>query len=126
MDEGIWMEAGGVRFHIEYRQFGGDRGPAIRVFGNVDGKETQLLRFDLFEKDPHYHYDPTGFDGHHRLDRAVVPDVLAWTLVQLRDNLKAMIRTAGYPAFTDTVDPRAVAEALPELRKAVENVSSHA
>jgi hypothetical protein len=123
MDEGVWMDVGGVRFHVEFRRFGRDLGPAIRVFGNVDGKDVQLLRFDMFQKDPHYHYDPTGFDGHHHLDRAVVPDVLAWSLVQIRDNLKTMIKTAGYRAFSDTVDQRAIAEAVPELRKAVEKVS---
>ena len=77
----------------------------------------------MFEKDPHYHYDPTGFDGHHHLDRAVVPDVLAWSLAQIRDNLKTMVKTAGYRPFCDTVDQRAIAEAVPEIRKAVEKVS---
>jgi hypothetical protein len=48
------FDAGGVVFDVEYRVFGGDRGPAVRVFGEVDGRNVQLLRFDCFEKDPHY------------------------------------------------------------------------
>lgn len=123
MDEGVSIDAGGVRFYVEYRRFGGDFGPAIRVCGNVDGREVQFLRFDMFEKAPHYHYDPTGFDGHHFLDRAVVPDVVAWSLVQIRDNLKAMIKTSGYRAFSETVDARAVAASVSDLRQAVEKVS---
>ncbi|GIX05961.1 MAG: hypothetical protein KatS3mg115_0364 [Candidatus Poribacteria bacterium] len=120
------VEAGGLRFVVEYRTFGGDRGPAIRVFGTVGDQEVQALRFDLFEKAPHYHYDPSGFDGYHRLDRAVVPDLVEWTLAQLRDNLKAMIATAGYPELAKAVDSRAVMEAIPQIREAIEAVSAAA
>ncbi|MBM3213453.1 hypothetical protein FJZ36_00830 [Candidatus Poribacteria bacterium] len=123
MSGNVTLEVGVVRFDVEYRRFGGDRGPAIRVFGNVDGKDTQLLRFDCFDTAPHYHYDPTGFDGYHSLDRAVVPDVVAWSLVQVRDNLRTMVKTAGYRDLAEKIDAAAVAASVPELRRAVDQVS---
>ncbi|HSF31838.1 MAG TPA: hypothetical protein VLK82_15350, partial [Candidatus Tectomicrobia bacterium] len=35
-----------------------DQGVCIQVVGRVDGKETELLRFDCFDNRPHYHYEP--------------------------------------------------------------------
>ena len=63
------LEIGGVVLAIEYRNFGDDRGPAVRVFGDIDGERTQLLRFDCFDDDPHYHYAPTGVNRMFHLDR---------------------------------------------------------
>ena len=126
MSEDKVIEAGGLEFRIAYRRFGGDRGPAIHVFGDVDGRPVQVLRFDCFEKTPHYHYDPSGMDGYHLLDRAVVPDVVAWSLVQIRDNIAAMVKTAGYPGLAEKIDRNAIAEKIDALRQAVEEVEEEA
>jgi hypothetical protein len=117
------IEAGGVRFSVEYRRFGGDRGPAVRVYGNVDGRPVQLLRFDCFENDPHYHYAPDGHDDHRKLSRDEVPDPVAWTLAQLSGNLVSMIRTAGYDELADRVDSDAVAAAIPRVEAAIRDLS---
>src|SRR5438105_12278353 len=108
------IEAGGVRINVEYRHLGGDRGPAVRVYGDVDGRPVQLLRFDCFENDPHYHYDPDGKNYVLKLNRETVPDVVAWTLGELRANLKTMLRAAGYEAAAAGVDREAVAAAVPK------------
>jgi hypothetical protein len=113
------IEAGGLRLVVEYRRFGGDRGPAIRVFGEVDGKPVQALRFDCFENDPHYHYDPEGRNFQLHLNPETVPDPLAWSLGELGLNLRSMLRAAGCQELAQRVDPSAVAEALPRVKAAL-------
>lgn len=123
-EQGRRIPAGGVTFHVEYRTFGGDRGPAIRVFGDVEGRETQLLRFDCFEKDPHYHYDPDGKDFHLHLNPETVPDPLAWALGELRLNLPVMIRAAGYPAVAERLDRQAAKAAVEQVAAAVQEAKA--
>src|SRR6476661_217213 len=117
------IEVGGVRINIEYRQFGGDRGPSLRVYGDADGQSVQLLRFDCFENDPHYHYDPEGRDDHRKLSPEEVPDPVAWTLAQLSGNLVSMIRTAGYEEIADRVDGDAVTAAIPQIESAIREIT---
>ena len=76
----------------------------------------QALRFDCFENDPHYHYDPEGKNFQLHLNPATVPDPLAWSLGELGLNLKTMLRTAGYEQLAKQVDAAAVAEALPRVK----------
>jgi hypothetical protein len=122
----VTISAGGLEFRIEYRNFGGDRGPAVRVFGNVDGEDKQILRFDCFDQTPHYHYDPTGMDAYHHMDRAVTPDVVAYSLAQMRDNTKAMVKAAGYPELASAVDGDAVATSIGQIRAAIDKATAEA
>ena len=46
------LEIGGVVLTIDYRRTGDDRGPSVRVFGDVDDERVQLLRFDCFDEEP--------------------------------------------------------------------------
>jgi hypothetical protein len=117
------IEVGGVRINVEYRRAGADRGPAVRVYGDVDGRPVQLLRFDCFENDPHYHYAPDGADDHRKLSPEEVPDPVAWTLAQLSGNLVSMIRTAGYEQVADRVDGDAVTDAIPRVEAAIRELS---
>jgi hypothetical protein len=119
-EQGQRIPAGGVTFHVEYRVFGGDRGPAIRVLGEVEGREVQLLRFDCFEKDPHYHFDPDGKDFHLHLNRETVPDSLAWALGELGLNLRTMIRAAGYPQVAERLDREAAKASVTKVAAAVQ------
>ena len=109
------FRVGGVEIEVENRTFGDDGGPAVRVFGDVEDRAVQLLRFDCFKKKPHYHYDPAGKDKLHPLDHQTVPDPVGWTLTQLREHLPEMIRTAGYESAAARVDQAAVATILPEI-----------
>lgn len=118
------IPGGGVRFHIEYRVFGGDRGPAIRVLGDVEGRQVQLLRFDCFDNDPHYHYDPDGKDFHMHLSRETVPDPIAWALGELKRNLGTMIRAAGYPEVANGIDRTAALAAVDKVAAAVREESA--
>ena len=107
------FQVGGIELHVSNRVFGDDGGPSIRVFGPVEGNSVQLLRFDCFRKDPHYHYDPTGTDEYTKLDSE--SDSVSWTIEQLNKNLSEMITTAGYETVAEIVDQKAVSAVLPEV-----------
>ena len=114
MNEKVF-DVGGVELHVDQRNFGSDGGPSVRVYGEADGENIQLLRFDCFRKDPHYHYDPSGKNDQRSLDKTSVPDSVAWTIKQLGNNLVEMIHTAGYASVAEQVDQTAVAQVLPEV-----------
>ena len=75
---------------IDYRDFAGDCGPAVRASGEIGQGRVHVLRFDCFDKVPHYHDDPDGMNVFHALDRTGMPDVEAWTVAQFRCSIKAM------------------------------------
>ena len=114
MNEKVF-DVGGVELHVDQRNFGSDGGPSVRVYGEADSENIQLLRFDCFRKDPHYHYDPSGKNDQRSLDKTSVPDSVAWTIKQLGHNLVEMIHTAGYASVAEQVDQAAVAQVLPEV-----------
>ena len=114
MNEKVF-HVGGVELRVDNRSLKEDGGPTVRVFGKEDGENIQLLRFDCFRKNPHYHYDPSGKNDHRKLDKETVPDSIAWTLEQLGKNLAEMINTAGYTHVADRVDQDAVKQVLPEV-----------
>ena len=114
MNEKVF-DVGGIELHVDQRNFGSDGGPSVRVYGEADGENIQLLRFDCFRKDPHYHYDPSGKNDQRHLDKERVADSVAWTIEQLGQNLVEMIHTAGYGSVAESVDQAAVAQVLPEV-----------
>ena len=114
------MAASGLCFTVEYRNTGtGDRGPSLQVLGDVDGKRTQLLRFDCFEHEPHFHYDPDGKNNRIFLNTTRVSDPIAWTIDYLRGNFTSLVRIAGYGKLADSLDEAALTATLPGIEKAL-------
>jgi hypothetical protein len=111
------IEAGGLVFEAESRTLGADGGPALLVFGEVDGDRVQILRFDCFRDSPHYHYDPTGKNEVHQMENGL--DSVAWTVDQVRTSVDKMIRTAGYEAVANQVDMSVVSEAADDIAQAL-------
>jgi hypothetical protein len=94
----VIIEAGNIKFGLEFRELRNDRGMAIHVLSDVAGQEIELLAFDCFERGPHYHYGPRNQDVRLYWDMTAVPDTLEWTLDQFKSGkLPAMIARAGYP-----------------------------
>ena len=91
------FEAGAVCFALQYRALMPDQGLCIQVAGEVDGHPSELLRFDCFDQNPHYHYDPQGRNERHNIDKTTAGNPLGWTLKQLRTRLPEMLTKAGYP-----------------------------
>lgn len=138
----LWFEAGVLRFGVEYRLLndaiaaasevevaGGDtegvknvddRGVSIHVFGNTGGESLELLRFDCFEEDPHYHYISWRNKKNEmvHIDPIADGDPLGWTLERLRLRLPHMLERAGAPDVAEQVDPRVVDAVLPRVAEA--------
>lgn len=120
------FEAGNIRFGLEMRrQVNGNGGLAIHVLADLAGtpgkhytEETELLAFDHFRDDPHYHYGPRN--KNHRIfwDTTVVTDTLNWTLGQFKTRkLAAMIERAGYPGVAADLDQELIDSLLPGMEK---------
>src|SRR6266516_23895 len=107
------IEAGNVRFGLEFRETANDRGMAVHVLSDVAGQEIELLAFDCFEQGPHYHYGPRNQDVRIYWDKTLVPDTLSWTLEQFKGGkLPDMIERAGYPTVAAAMDRELVAAKL--------------
>jgi len=118
--QGLTIGISGLRFNVRYANARtGDRGPSLRIYGDVDGKPVQLLRFDCFEQQPHFHYDPEGKNNQLRMDKANVSDPIAWSMDYLRGNVASLIRIAGYGTLAEQVDDGMIATALPTVEKAL-------
>jgi hypothetical protein len=120
------FEAGNIRFGLEMRRLtSGDGGLAVHVLGDVGGskgrayvEETELLAFDCFWQNPHYHYGPRNKNHRIYWDLTVIDDPLAWTFSQFEDRkLCAMIERAGYPGIAADLDLDQIAAILPALKK---------
>jgi hypothetical protein len=113
------LEASGLRFAVDYRTTGHDRGPSLRIYGDVDGKSVQLLRFDCFDHEPHFHYDPQGKNNRIFLNTGRVSDPIAWTMDYMRGNMKTLVRIAGYGQCAERLDEDALTAALPGVEQAL-------
>ena len=118
-EHGLNIGVGGLRFHVSYRQGNTDRGPSLRIYGDVEGQPVQLLRFDCFEHEPHFHYDPEGKNNQLRMDKARVSDPITWTMDYLCGNITSLVRIAGYKALAEELDEGVLTAALPTVEKAL-------
>ena len=119
-EQGLTIGVGELRFNVRYTHARtGDHGPSLRIYGDVEGKPVQLLRFDCFENQPHFHYDPEGKNNQLRMDKANVSDPIAWSMDYLRGNFASLLRIAGYDKLAAQIDEAALAGALPGVEKAL-------
>jgi hypothetical protein len=120
------LQASGLHFAVDYRTTSNDRGPSLRIYGDIEGKPVQLLRFDCFEHEPHFHYDPEGKNNRIFLNTVRVSDPIAWSMDYLRGNVATLVRIAGYGACADRLDEEALTLALPGVEKALRDSVSQA
>ena len=114
------IEAGNIRFGLEMRTVEPDGGPAIHVLADVADQEIELLAFDCFRINPHYHYGPRYKNERIFIDTTLVDDSLDWVLAQFKDgNLPAMIERAGYPTIAAGLDRALVARKVIEVESTI-------
>ncbi|MDI2127177.1 DUF7700 domain-containing protein [Yinghuangia seranimata] len=97
-----------------------DEGVSVHVYGADDGHE--YLRFDLFDSEPHYHYNHRpGPEG--SVVNNVVPfdvtaggDMLDWAFTRLRDRLPHMLTKAGGEHLVPHLDAAVLEPALTEAQ----------
>ncbi len=98
MEKGnVTIDAGPVEFAMSYRdEIMDDQGLCVQVYSEIDGKDTEVLRFDCFDQAPHYHYGPENHNIRLHLDKTTAGNPFGWTMGNLRDNLSDMVRRSGY------------------------------
>lgn len=83
---------GNLRLAVQHRSQDGDGGATLRV---LDANGDERLRFDCFERRPHFHLDPAGRDEISALDPR--QDTIAWTLGELRGDLRGYLDRTDAP-----------------------------
>ena len=70
----VEIGSGPIRFHLHYSDQLNDQGVTMNVYGDVDGQDVEILRFDCFDHAPHYHYGPEKLDERLMLDKTTEGD----------------------------------------------------
>ncbi|MFQ6029194.1 MAG: hypothetical protein ACE5Q6_17080 [Dehalococcoidia bacterium] len=115
------IQAGAVTFGLMYRTNVGeanDEGICIHVYGNdIAGPDKELLRFDCFKMNPHYHYRNATVQQNVRLelDYTAEGDPLAWTLDKIRNRLPIMLMRCQADDIARNVDQREVNAVFPKI-----------
>jgi len=96
-----------------------DRGVSLHVFGEVEpgAQKVELLRFDCFDEDPHYHYVSYARKTNEmvHIEPAAMGDPLQWALERIRTRLPQMLARAGADGLAARVDVAAVETILPKV-----------
>ncbi|HEX3461125.1 MAG TPA: hypothetical protein VHT49_09485 [Acidimicrobiales bacterium] len=94
-----------------------DEGLSLHVCGAEDGHE--YLRFDVFDKEPHYHYNHPGAEVVNNVvdfDTSANGDMLPWALERIEHRLPEMLREAGGEHLVAGLDPASIGQALSQVR----------
>lgn len=108
------IELGPVRFAVEHRQVGSDGGPTLRVYDAASGRE--LLRFDCFAANAHWHVDPSGRNAIRSMPGE--SDPIDWTLGELSRDLGGHVQRAGLDTALPP-DPERRSAALKSVERAL-------
>ena len=110
------MTVGDLSFAVEYRHVGEQQGPSVHVFGDVDGAEQEILRFDCFDRTPHYHYGFSYIDQPQVLmDPAAIGEPLAWVCSRIETRLPALLAKARADHLAASCDPDQLTAVATEL-----------
>ena len=121
-ENGATVTAGPLTFVVEHRTVVQDGveagGPTVRVLGGGDAHE--YLRFDMFNVDPHYHYEPPArAERILMIDTVADGDAVSWGISRLRDRLVPMLVAADGQGLADALDEQTLAHALDEVESLV-------
>lgn len=105
---------GRFTFRVVYRLAGSDEGLAIHIFGPVGGCEEEVLRFDCFRDQPHYHLGWSYRDERFIDISASRP--FEWALDQIGSRMDQLLRAAGADSM-EQVEMDGLPEALEAMRK---------
>jgi hypothetical protein len=118
------VRAGPITFTVEYRRVvraGVEvSGPTIRVVGADDDHE--YLRFDMFNRDAHYHYMLPSSGADEQAERVVVLDTVAegdpvsWAIDRLRGRFAPMLANAGGQRVVELLEEVTLGRAVDEVK----------
>jgi hypothetical protein len=119
----LTVKTGGVRIEMEYRHRGSDGGLSFEVYGGEGDDAPEVLRFDCFEKRPHYHYIGPTNHKLERINKKTVPNPVRWTLSRIKKDLPSMFWKAGYRKLGKEIHQTTVARALVKFEKKIIRLS---
>jgi hypothetical protein len=124
VDQDSHVGAGAITFMVEHRSVVQDGveagGPTVRVLGSQD--QHEYLRFDMFNVNAHYHYEPPSEKERIlMIDTVAEGDPVDWGIERLRGRLAPMLVAAGAEALASALDDSAVAKAVDEVERLVRN-----
>ena len=106
------INAGPIDIAMSYRaEIMDDQGLCLQVYSEIDGKDTEILRFDCFDQAPHYHYGPENHNIRLFMDKTTAGNPLGWTIGNIRNNLPSMVRRSGYDELADKLEAHPVDDA---------------
>jgi hypothetical protein len=105
------LDVGGLRFAVSFRA---PDGATLRVRGPVRGMDKELLRFDDFIEQPHYHVPAEATPV--MFDRATLGEPLAWFMSQVRVHLGQLLVDAGFGEVLAQVDLDEIGRRAGEIR----------
>ncbi len=117
------VKGGGVRIEIDYRRRRTDEGLRIGVYGGEGADAPEVLRFDCFEKRPHFHYLGPVNRKLERINKKAVPDPVRWTLNRIKKDLSSMFWKAGRRKLGKEINQSAVARALKKSEREIIQLS---
>jgi hypothetical protein len=106
------FEFGGLRFVVSSNDYGAN----LAVFGDTGKGQAELIRFQDYVDDPHYHV-PVG--GWHRFDRAALGEPLAWWMARLATDLPEWMEESGFGDYIAAIDFEVVRANLDSLNDAM-------
>ena len=107
------IDAGAVSIAMGYRDdIMNDQGLCVQVYAEVEGKDTEILRFDCFDQAPHYHYGPENLNIRLSMDKTSTGNPFGWTMTQIREKLPAMVERAGYEDLADKLKDNPVSPSV--------------
>ena len=119
------IKAGAFEFCLENRgnREDGDGGPSLQILGVIDGEKIQLLRFDMFRINPHYHYAPDGQNLRYSLDPLTLDDSIGWVINLIGNKMPQLLAKAGHEGLATPADLAAVHTVLPDIERRCRAIS---
>jgi hypothetical protein len=106
------LEFGGLRFDVSFREVGA----TLRVLGKPEDEWTEMLRFDDFIDQPHFHVPSSG--PSIPFDRSL-GEAMPWYVSQVRDHLAEWLERAGFESVLSSIDLDEVSANAGELTRAM-------
>jgi hypothetical protein len=111
------LDIGGLRFSASFRA---PAGATLRVLAQFEDGWREVLRFDDFVEQPHFHV-PASADA-TMVDREMNGAALDFFIAQLRDQLGELLLQGGFSEILETTDLDAVANDIDRIREAMIDV----
>ena len=101
-------------FVLRYRDVEVDEGLTIQVYGPVQGRQEEILRFDCFRETPHYHLAFSYED--RRFIEIDDPQPYQWAVSTLASSFHSLVERSGAEALLSEEDRPALLSVLDRLR----------